>query len=212
MSDFLNKIFPKYFTTYEKRSDTNKDANGKGTLERFNETIGKDIDDNIHPLIDALLYNTIDHKTCMDRYVPFLENEFAVTVRISNTLASRRAVLAVIQRLTTMKGTAEALRVLFGMMNLSVVITEYFNYWGFDSSETFDSAVRTFDSSCPACSDYKIELTGSFGSLNGVQLDAVYRIIAWNQPINATLRTITYNGNVPAGPDYNGDFNDDFNS
>lgn len=208
---FLQSIFPDYFTSYEKESDTKKDAFGKGTLERYNECIGEDIDLEIQPVIDDLVKNTIDPRDNWDRFIPYVEKQMGVNVTLEATLTMRRAVNQVLQRITTIKGTKKALEVLFGMIGISIVLTEHFNEGGFDSALTFDDDIRVFDSGhCPTCSEYSLALTGS--AVLGTTLTWIIgNIIDWNEPINATIRTLTYNGTpITAGDFAAADFNVDF--
>jgi hypothetical protein len=213
---FETGIFNKFFTARDKRVDVNKDINGKGTLERWTEVSGKDIDDNIKPLLDYLLENTIIPETCFERYVPFLESEWGNKIDTQNLYLSqayvvRRKVLEVLGRLHTVRGSIRGYEVCFGMLGLTMVLTEHEAGYGLDSPITFDDVSRRLDSSCPTCSDYTVELTGT-ATLSSVLIAAIWSIIIFNQPINARLRLITYNGEeiVSGAPDFNNDFSDDF--
>lgn len=213
---FEFNLFERFFTTHDKVTDSYKNNQGKGLLERYNECIGADIDNELKPLIDNLLINILPPATALGRYVPFLESGLGFKRRTNNLYFSqniqvRREILEVIDKLDGIRGTSTAYDILFAMLGMSsTTITEYPAGYGFDSHVTFDDDDRTFDSMCPSCSDYSIDLTGSL-TINQQILDAITSIITYNQPINARLRDITYNGSsLFALPDFNTDFNTDF--
>lgn len=182
----------KLFGTYDKRTDINIDVNGKGTLERFNELVGYDIDTNLLPFIDNLLANVYVPKTAFNSFIAYLETGFGVQLFFDQTITTRRAILGVIQRINSIRGTRRAYTLLFGMLGLSIVLTESFIVYGFDSPVTFDDDDRVFDSStCPACTSYSLDITGP-GVVTPF-LPAIRSIIAYNEPINALLRGLTYN-------------------
>lgn len=213
---FEFNIFPKFFTAHDKRTDVNKDVNGKGTLERFNEIIGQDLDLEVVPLMENLVENIYPPTTVWDRYIPYLESMFGFknktwNLYLSNSLPTRRTVLQVITRLHSIRGTRRGYEICFAMLGMSAVLTEYPAGYGFDSHVTFDDDNRTFDSTCPTCSDYSLDLTGTLALTPDI-IQAIGSIIIFNEPINARLRSITYNGApISIGlPDFNNDFNTDF--
>jgi hypothetical protein len=209
---FVDRIFT-YFSKYEKTSDINKDVNGKGTLERYNETVGDDIDSNLMPLIDNLIKNVLEPAKCLDNFVPYGEADMGVRVVLRDTLQYRRAVLSIINRLHQIKGTLKGYYVLFGKLGWQVTITEYFDAGGFDSPTTFDDNLRTFDSKeCLPCSDYSMDIvTIGGGPPTSDDMATINSVIGFNEPINAHLRQLTFNGTTTTPiPDYNDDFNNDF--
>lgn len=211
---FRDQLFDTYYSYYDKVSDTNKDVNGKGTWERINEVVGGDLDDNVIPLVSNLIPNVIMPATCFDRYVPFLESEAGYdainnTLRLGPGLPMRRSVLAMLKRLYQIKGTIRCYEVLFGKLGMTIDFTEYNGEYGFDSPITLDDEVRRFDSFCPACSDYSLDIHGTTPLSNS--LIAIFKsIITFCEPINARLRSITYNGDPLTG--FVGDFNNDYNN
>jgi hypothetical protein len=216
MWSFEEGIFNRFYTVFDKRVDNNKDVNGKGTLERFNETIGKDLDENIVPLIENLLEYIYEHETAYDRYVPYMESMFGFkrgnwNLYFTNDLTVRRKVLKYIQPWHNLRGTERLYHILFGMLGLTLVLVENPAGYGFDSPVTFDDTERRFDSTCPTCSSYTMALTGTV-PMTPELLRALESIVEFNEPINAQLISLTYNGN-PIGigtPDFNNDYNQDF--
>lgn len=163
-----------------------------------------------------LLENTITPETCFERYVPYLESEWGNKIDtqnlyLSQAIVGRRKVLEVLGRLHTVRGSIRGYEVCFGMLGINMVLTEFEEGYGFDSPITLDHTSRRLDSSCPTCSDYTIALTGA-ATLGSTLIAAIWSIILFNQPINARLRSITYNGEpiVNGSPDFNPDFQNDF--
>jgi hypothetical protein len=194
---FVSTIFSTFYSRKDKRNDINKDYKGEGTFERYNQVIGADLD-VMNNLVDNLLINIYQPDTMLDRYVPFMEsmtgyNTAENTLYIGDALALRRKVLAHILRLNQIRGTSKCYDLLFSMMGLSMVLTEFYGNYGFDSSITFDNPDRRFDSKCAKCSSYTIALTGS-RPVNEEFERAVLSVVVYNQPINARLTSITYNG------------------
>jgi hypothetical protein len=216
MIQFETYIFPELFDPNDTANDINKDVDGKGTNERFNEAIGKAIDEDIMPYIDNLIPNIYNPDLCLDRYVVFLEsmlgfNKELNALYVSSDLATRRKVLRKILKLYQIKGTTRAYYILFSWLGLTAVITETDNTFGFDSSRTLDDPTRRFDLKCSGCSDYTIALTGA-AAISDDLTAGIESIIAWNNPINARLTLVTYNGaNIDTDrSDYNSDYNEDY--
>lgn len=191
----------KYFTKSDKSLDTSKDINDKGTLERYNETIGADID-VLTPFIDNIIDNLYNPETCFDRYVPYLESMTGFdidngTLYLLPTLDWRRRVLKHIFRYYHIKGTKRGYEVLFTILGMTMALTEYDNVNSFDSPLTFDDVGRVFDKGrCYACSGYSIDLVGP--TITPELETAILNIIKFNEPINARLVYLKYNS-VPIG-------------
>lgn len=189
------KIFD-YFGVYDKIQDINKDANGKGTHERFVELYGKYLDENVLPLVEDLPTNLLDPFTCYVKYLKNLEEEKGVELKLYNVDMDlwRRNTLKYIHRWYEIRGTHKCLQLLLKMLGFDSVINEVYGTYGLDSAITFDDPVRVFDLKCAGCSSFSIDLTGDVTITNEV-LNAVREAIAFNLPINAKLSGVTYNGN-----------------
>jgi len=194
--------------------DNNKDLNGKGTLERFNECIGLDMD-MIYPLVENLMDNLYNPKTCFDRYVPYLESMLGFSINngllyLFNTIQWRRIVVQNILHYYTIKGTKKGYEVLFNLIGISMELTESFGHNTFDSPITFDDNIRHFDTGCQTCSCYHLKLVGPMPMTDELNV-VIGNIIRFNEPINARLCGITYNDEtVQLVGDFNTDFNLDF--
>lgn len=200
MKLFQDTIFDDYYTDYDKRTDPNKDQDHRGTVERINRTFGNTYDVEVVPLIDNMQDNLINPNTVLDRFIPYLESMLGYRVNwymfFDQTPVNRRSFIKIIVSLYKIRGTRRCIDLMFSWLNFtSVTVTEIDPpEGGFDSSDTFDSPVRTFDSGCPTCSNYTIEIVGVAVSLTMDQIRAIYTIIVFNQPINADLTLLTYNG------------------
>lgn len=188
-----DKIFS-YYGSQEKLNDTYKNVDGKGIFERYNESLGQDFDDNLSGLIENLLDNTIVPSTTADRFVVYLEQTLGISLGIFSSLEKRRKFISLFNRVCDIKGTVTAYKVMLLWLGFDQVnIVEHSKSYGFDSSDTFDDSGRMFDdgNSC-GCSEYSIQLEG--GSIEQSVTQQVLKIIEFNEPINAKLRSLTFNG------------------
>lgn len=190
------------FGSYEAERDVNKnldpDGQKRGTLERFVRACAEEYDDNFSPAIVNLLDNTLIPEKALVKFLPYLENELGLfgggELVLFNTEASRRKVLKHILQLYKIKGTNTAFRILFKMLGFTgVTITETYPGNSFDSEYTLDDPGRRFDGSCPSCSNYYLDLLGSV-TMTPALIQGIYSVIRWNEPINARLKGVTYNG------------------
>lgn len=191
----LDYIFT-LFSPANYRDDTYKDADGKGVLQRYNEVIGSDIDDNILPYIDNLVSATNDLSKMSDEFLSYREYESGVDLYLGSDRSTRESVLRYFPYYVSWKGTPWLYKRLFQFKGYGATITPTYDDsgGGFDSIYTFDSIERTFDnSSCYVCSGLVIELTGD-GDLTGDDYSIISSIVNFNTPINVVLSTITYNG------------------
>lgn len=210
--NFQSTIF-NYFTLSDKRLDTYKDSQEKGILERFNECVGNDMD-KIAPMVDNMLENLYMPETCFDRYVPYLESMLGFDINkglvyLFSAMAWRRKVLKHILRYYHIKGTKKGYQVLFQMLGVSMTLTEYYNDNGFDSPLTFDAPERVWDMGrCSTCSKYSLDLTGPI--MTPSLQTAIENIIKFNEPINAKIKAVIYNGVAISISSFSTDFNFDF--
>jgi phage tail-like protein len=207
-------VFDKYFGGFFKSIDPNK-VEGKGTYERFIDVAAEDMDE-LRELSVQMLPNIYEPNQAKERFLSFLESMLGFktdNLYFSKSQVRRRAILSVIHRLYAIRSTKKGYEITLKMLGFtSVEIIEHEAGYSFDSEVTFDDEVRHFDSSCPPCSEYSINLEGSF-TWNNFLAQAVSSIMKFHQPIDTKIRQIAYNGNaltiVPA--DFNTDFSEDFN-
>ena len=171
------------------------DQEGKGEFERYNEIVGEDIDENIEPLLDALIDNTMLADTMYDRFVALFETTIGMTMRLTNGIDLRRKVLKIAFQLYKIRGTKLGYEVPLRMLGFeSVDIVESWVISSLDSPLTLDDPVRRLDSGgrCQSCSGYELRLTGSM-ELTAEIMRAVGEVIEFNEPINARLTALLYN-------------------
>ena len=194
----LKDIIFGFFGSFQVVEDINKDANNKGTLERYNEAMALEYDEEILPLQENIIDNNLVPSTAFFQFIPYLENRVGSTLFMGSSPTARRRVLQYIHRWYAIKGTVRAYELLLGMLGFNVTILEDFTAFTFDSPTTFDDDVRTFDMSCNICGNYTVELTGGL-TLDPEIIQAIFSIIKFNEPIHAHLSLVTYNGTpVPA--------------
>jgi len=196
------RIF-KFFGVYAKRQDTYKDVNGKGVKERYQESLGWEYDDDVSDLIDNLLNNIIVPATMKSNIIPLAEYNLGGIVVPLNNDNLRRKILRFAQRLYDIKGTLRGYIVLFNMIGITSVIIDLLSGTGTLDSGPLDDPNRTLDSNngC-GCIKYNLVLSGSI-SINDDVISAIYKIVDFNNPINAEVVQITYNGNplTPGSPE-----------
>ena len=190
-----DQIFERFFSRLDSLTDANVNVEGKGTLQRFVESLAQDFDENIKPLLDDSQANLIDPRTMLEKYLILKETELGNDVLfIGNSTTNRRKIIEGWHRYVSIKGTKQAYDLMFAMAGLTATVSEIFSISGFDSGLGFDSNVRpTFDSGrCSPCSFYTVDITGD--TLTDEILNTIYNIIAFNEPINAVLGRLVYNG------------------
>jgi len=213
--NFSTELFAKYFSWRDKSTDINKDADGKGTLERFISCLGDDLD-IVKSMVDDLLLNTIDTDQALDRFIPFLESEAGFddindTLMLGSAMQMRRAILRALPYLYTVKGTRLGYTIPLGYLGLGATLDDTYTGFGFDSPITWDDKDRRLDSYKPDYLPYTLNLTGTLQMTEGL-LRAIRSIIIFNQPIDTKLLIINYNGDLmkELTGDYQKDFSDDF--
>lgn len=196
MYSLKDNIF-RYFGYYDGSIDSNKDSNGKGTLERFNESMGWEYDEQVEPLISGLADNVVSAMTCYYKFLPTREYEFGnIGLFISPIEAVRRKVLKYIMRYWQIKGTHLFLKSVLGLIGLDCLITEYIGSYSFDSSVTFDDDDRRFDMKCQVCSSYRIDIVrinGSLAPLTQAEINGIIAIEKINRPYDCQLKSIWFN-------------------
>ena len=209
-----DKIFG-YFGTEEQVTDTLKAA-GKGIVQRYNESLADDMDINILPNVINLLENVILPSYCADAYVVLLEESKGNdNLFFKLDIETRRKIIRQVLRYYEIKGSNRAYEIMFALIGFNIEITESYIEGGFDSSTTFDDTLRTFDSTCLSCSSYSITVSridGTDTDITATELAAFKSIIVFNNPINAKLEELIFDGEIVIVNigDYNNDFSLDY--
>jgi len=189
----LKPIIFSFFGIRDAVEDLFKDTNNKGLHQRFNELLAEDMDDNELDLINNLTENTQNPLTVFEKFLGYRELTFGVPAFDGNE-AIRRKVLCFISEVNRRKGTKTGYSILLTILGYTdIVITEFLPISGFDSPVTFDDPNRHFDQRCQNCTKYSIAFDG-VGALTVDQFGSILKVIEYNEPINAILESIIYNG------------------
>ena len=189
---FENSII-NLFSKSDKVNDSYKDVNGKGLLERYNEIIGSEIDEEILPTFEQLIDEVLIPMTCEGRFIGYLEERNAIELFITNSEFNRRRVINNIHRLYQIRCTktcTEFLLRLLGFTNINII--ESYERFRFDESEKFDSTQRTFDMNCFNCSNFEIHVETT-DVVDAEMIRKLNSIIDFNKPVNLELKKLKIN-------------------
>lgn len=187
------------FGSGEKRTDTYRDSNGKGVLERFNECIGKDMDFLTMELESMTvrlndIYQADFHTLsviCEGLGLPYQELYKGADVNVLRRIAKYHK--GIIENRANKDGVKLITYLILPMVTVEVI--EEFPISGLDSSITFDNAKRVFDTSGGmAC----VELTFDFNSvvvLSEDEKETLRLIASFNTPIDC-LAVVKLNGTI----------------
>jgi hypothetical protein len=195
------KLFGLY-DAYDYEVDPNKDSQGKGTLERYNELLGEEYDDNVLPKITGTLDNLLRVNTAEEKFLLYLEDQLGRIPDVGLEEVRRRKFIRYATRLYRVRGTRLSYELIFKLIGFdTVVITETFVDGSFDANYGFDGDTHTFDQNCFTCAYYKIELTGSL-TLDTELKSVILQVVDFLAPLVAILNELVYNG-VPVDLDPN---------
>ena len=113
--NFLFKRLPTYF----KRFDSNKDLQGRGTLERYMGILGEELDEEIVPLIENYL-DVVDAQVSPERFLIHLSDTLGNPPDISQNLAEYRNILSFIVSYYKIKGTEAAYQLFFSLLGFNI--------------------------------------------------------------------------------------------
>lgn len=188
--DFIFGQFPPYY----KIEDTNKDGDGKGIFERYTEIYGEYIDESIIPDIENFSedFNAL---SCRETLLPIIADDLGNPPELTIDDDRYRKLLSTIASIYKIKGTLPGYRIFFLMFGFNVSINTYQNIdivadLGFKSDEGYAA-----DNYCNNCTSYEIAFwnnndnaaTGNLTLIDSDTLDALNKIISFNEPINARL-------------------------
>lgn len=168
---------------------------GKGTFQRYNETFAEYLDDNFIPFINEFVENTINPDKIPSQFIPLRERHLGLDQPFLEDISFRRKVLKILPQLYKRRGTKTNFVVLLRMIGFDTVeVVEEWITYSLDSPVNLDDPIRRFDTGgrCAACSQYTINLTGSI-VISPAILQAIGRVVDFNEPINARLIGVNYN-------------------
>lgn len=190
--DNIFSLFGKRFKT----DDINKDAEGKGFFERFNEIFGSDIDNFIKPKIENLVQNLINPETFETRLFEFKIKSFGVNYTYNYTNIQIRKVMMYWLSWHKMRGTKRGLKSMLYFLGFdSVTYEKDVTYGGYDTlGVSYDDVNTSYDSETPINIKYFIKITGSIilSDLLKIQL---LKVIDYHVPFSKKNNVeIQYNG------------------
>lgn len=189
----LKPVVFDYFPSLYFVDDINKDAEDKGTNQRFHEMLADEWDEKLLPYVYNLV-DTIYAEKTPDKFVPYIEQHWGIYTPLVEDLDTRRRIIKYLPKIYRCKGTLPSYQILFKLLGFSSLSIEDIEFsQGFDSPVTFDDVNRVFDESeCHTCSYYNLYLGGGTPMTEEL-LSLILRAVALVEPINAKLFSITYN-------------------
>jgi len=173
-------------------------VNGKGFLQRYNEKLAEDFDENELDKTHHFSNYLINPDSLLTRFIPLRYESMggydSVLASIGLREIPMRRVLKYIIPLYRKKGTKIGYIAMFRMIGIdgTILIDEYESDKGFDSPITWDDTVRRLDGSDSTCSDYGIQLFGTM-AYSAALMNEIRSVVEFNEPINARLVRLTYN-------------------
>lgn len=190
MAFSLKDIIWNLYGGWEQRSDTIKNATGKGVRQRYNELIAEEYDENTQALIDGLVSNLIQPFTMFASFLPYWEEIIGAPIS-GMSIADRRKFVAFAIKFNQAKGTITGLKLLYARLGVECEVLEVFDAGGFDAGG-FDVEGGFDKSECQQfCGNYTIQATGLLAS-SGVLTSLLLKLAMVNNPINAMITEIVY--------------------
>lgn len=199
MAWFESNIFG-FFGKSAKIYDSYKDNADKGLLERYNEIVGNDIDNEIYGKISTLYADLHSNFNMLSKFLFLKEYQIGYEYQLTNVEDILRRIHLYFAKLVQIRGSKKCIEILFQLLGYSSVIIELYDSGeGFDSSITFDTS--TFDSKKACCFEYDVYLQGEIEVTDEIQ-QIINEIIRFNEPINGSLRNMYFSNdcislNVP---------------
>lgn len=168
----FNTLFWDKLPLYFAESDTYKDGNNRGLLERYLQIFGLELDESIKPYILNYL-NQVDPNTANSESLSHIAYTLGSPLDIfANDTKQFAQLLLNITTLYKIKGTIRSYELFFKLLGLDVKVVEHFDNVEvyYDSGFVYDADIEIFyDSICDTCSEYSLFFkrynSGCLGSL-----------------------------------------------
>jgi phage tail-like protein len=194
LKDYLVDRLPPYIID----NDSYKDGNQQGFVERFVEIFGAELDDYYYNEISGIV-DLIDPASAPASYLDYIAYSLGDLPNISTSDAHYRNILSFIISIYKIKGTAQSYKSIMTTAKIySTTVTEVpLADITYDNGGTYyyDDGISYYDANCAVCSDYSLTLLGT-ESMDAILYQKIRTLITLVEPINATLTTITYNGQL----------------
>lgn len=166
------------FPETAREEDTNKNDNGEGTFQRYLQSMGVELDDNIIPFISALT-DVYDALKCPPSLLNHLGSNLGYIPSLDSSPETYAKLLPIAIKIFKTKGTLQSYKDYFGILGVDVDILELTP----KTEITYDQKLpiyddepdeEEYDSECEACSGYYLKMgLKSFGDLtNGKSAEA----------------------------------------
>lgn len=175
--------------------DSNKDPNDQGTLQRFLQNMGTELDDEVVDFISEFT-EILDIDTIPDNLLQYLGFTLGSPPSIDGTYDTYRKLLSYIVSIYKIKGTVCCYNLLFNLLGLGAVIYEYQKQTTnkYDTELIYDDEVL-YDIPCEPCNLYDILYYNllddcqvpTINPVTQAVLDSLVNIICFIQPIDAKL-------------------------
>ena len=195
--DYIFSLFPARF----KRDDTYKDINGLGVFERYVRAFGYELDEDIVPYIEDAM-DVTNALICDEKFLNHISDSIGnpPDIFLDNTMY--RKLLAYAFTLYKIKGTIESYNLLFSLLGINVVITEFPQEFSLWDELLYDEDF--YDIECLSCAEYSLGLSSvlddcsvpTITTIPTTTMDIITEIIEFLQPINARLRELYQTGGI----------------
>lgn len=202
----LKDIIWGYFPHWYHQSDTYKDGNGKGLFQRYLEAFGNEWDEELLPKLEDIR-DTNDVLTVNSDLLRHLSWFLGNPPDMVYHDAKYRLLLRYLHGINKYKGNEEGYKRIFAILGISVtlIIHELTDY-RYDNPElNYDDNqnLHRYDSECPSCTDYSIQLNDDEGYVTGLLqgdyasgtqliINILMAMIKYVEPINMRLRDLTW--------------------
>ena len=189
--NYLFNLLPAYFH----KADSNKDSNNEGTLNRFLQALGDDLDTEVVTYIESFT-DILEIETTPSKFINYLSYTLGNPPDIFKDEVLYKKLLRYILNVYKIKGTRESYELYFSMLGFNVTIIEENDSLVdlYDAStEAYDNTVTIYDDGCKPCSPYDVIFTSvasPLAPLNSTTLQNLRDIIFFVEPINAHLRNL----------------------
>lgn len=200
MVTFESFIFSAFPARY-KADDTYKDINGRGVLERYTMALGKELDDELIPLIEAVL-DVTNPELAPSSHLNHISDSIGNPPDIFFDDSKYRKLLAYAFTLYKIKGTLESYYLMLELLGFNVTITEHPQSIGYWDELVYDEG--SYDSGCLSCTEYSLGLAYASDdctvpTINPIPqtiIDIIEQIVVFLEPIHARLRALYQMGSI----------------
>ena len=194
---FFKNYFFNLLPTYFHKSDSNKNSDKEGTLNRYLQVLGEDVDAEVVPYIEDFI-NLLDIETTPSQFINYISYTLGNPPDIFKDEALYRKVLRYVLNIYKIKGTKESYELYFSMLGFNVTIYELPDSLPDrydDPTILYDIGGSTYDDGCSTCTGYEITFTSNVNPLAPLQSDTLQKlrdIIYFVEPINARLDKLNF--------------------